>query len=69
MRNGLLEIVGLFLVVVGACGLVGAAALVSVALAVTVAALFVMLAGVIVVYVATTLERAEKSKAKPGERP
>lgn len=66
MKTGILEIVGLFLIVAGACALVGAAALVSVALAVTVAGLFVLLGGTIAVYVASELEA---KAAKPIERP
>lgn len=65
MRAGLIEIIGLFLIVVGCAGLVGAASLVSVALAVAVAAAFILLGGIIAVYVAAQLAQAEKTtKAK-----
>lgn len=67
MRSGILEIVGIFLVVVGACGLMGAAAMVSVALAVAAGAVFVLLAGVIAIYVAVTLEQqATAARAAQG---
>ena len=66
MRFGILELVGLFLVVIGAGTVVGAASLVSVALAVLVAGVFLLFGGALVVYVAATLERA--AVAKPGER-
>lgn len=60
MNAGILEIVGLFLAVVGCAALVAAAALVSTALAVAVAGAFTVLGGVIAVYVALQLERATK---------
>lgn len=52
MRNGILEIVGIFVVLAGCSTLVAAAALVSTALAVAVAGSFLVLAGVLTVYVA-----------------
>lgn len=67
MRNGILEILGLFLAVVGCITLVGAAALVSVALAVLTAGAFILLAGILLVYAATALERTTVTP-KPGER-
>lgn len=63
MHIGILEIVGIFAIVCGACGVVAAAALVSVALAVLAAALLLVLGGVLAVYVAVSLER--KAKAPP----
>lgn len=69
MRAGLIEIVGLFLVVVGCAGLVGAASLVSTPLAVATAAAFILLGGIIAVYVAAQLAQADKAgrvKAGPG---
>lgn len=63
MKFGILEIVGLFLVVAGCATLVGASALVSPALAMAVAGGLVILAGVLTVYVAATLE----AKAKAAE--
>jgi hypothetical protein len=63
MKFGILEIVGLFVIVCGVAGLVGAASLVSAALAVALAAAFAILAGVLLVYVAATLEA--KAKAEP----
>jgi hypothetical protein len=61
MQTGIAEIVGLFLVTAGCCGFVAAAALVSVALAVAVAAAFLLLAGILLVYVAAQMDRARKS--------
>lgn len=71
MQTGIAEIVGLFLVVVGCAGFVGAAALVSVALAVAVAAAFLLLGGILLVYVATTVDRSRKAAAavpRTGDR-
>jgi hypothetical protein len=71
MQTGIAEILGLFLVVAGCCGFVGAAALVSVALAVAVAASFMLLGGILLVYVAAQIDRARRAAApKPvaGER-
>lgn len=56
MRAGVIEIVGLFLVVAGCCALVGAASLVSTALAVAVAGGFLVLAGILAVFVASRLD-------------
>lgn len=69
MRSGILEIVGVFLVVVGACGLVGAAALVSIALAVAAGAVFVLLGGVIAIYVAVMLEQQTRATPPPRGEP
>jgi hypothetical protein len=60
---GLLEIVGIFIVVAGGCGLVAAAAMVAVALAVLVASVLLILAGVVGVYLAVTLETPDDVKA------
>lgn len=65
MRFGILELVGLFLVVVGAGAVVGAAAMVSVALGVLVAGVFLLFGGAVVVFVAASLEKAA-TVAKPG---
>lgn len=66
MQTGIAEIVGLFLIVAGAAGIVGAAAMVSVALAVVVASSLVVLAGIVLVYVANALdERAKKAGPRP----
>lgn len=65
MHVGIIEIVGLFLVVIGCGTIVGAAALVSTALAVLTAGAFIVLAGVIAVYVALTLERAKPPAGAP----
>lgn len=62
MQHGILEILGLFLVVVGAGAIVGAAALISTALAVLAAGAFLMLGGLLTVYVAVTLERTAKPR-------
>lgn len=62
MRD-LLEIVGLGLLVAGACVLVGAAALVSTALAAGVAGTFLVFAGVVTVFLANA---AAKSEEKAG---
>lgn len=68
MKFGILEILGLFLVVV-ACGtIVGAAALVSTALAVLAAGVFLLFGGVLVIYVAVQLEGQAKAPVRPGER-
>jgi hypothetical protein len=55
MRAGILEIVGIFVIVVGCGGAVAAAAMVSVALAVLAAALLLILAGVLAVYISAAL--------------
>lgn len=57
MTAGLVEIVGLFLVVIGCGTIVAAASLVSVALAVLAAGVFLIAFGVVAVYVASTLEK------------
>lgn len=64
MNAGIAEIVGLFLVIVGCGTVVAAASLVSVALAVLAAGCFLLLGGVLVVYVAATLDRKP-----PGGKP
>jgi hypothetical protein len=66
MQTGIAEIVGLFLIVAGAAGIVGAAAMVSVALAVVVASSLVVLAGIVLVYVANALDAKAKTA---GPRP
>lgn len=58
MRNGIIEIVGLFLVVVGCGAITAAAAMVSVALGVLAAGAFTVLAGALAVYVANVSETA-----------
>lgn len=63
MQTAIAEIVAVFLIIAGCAGFVGAAALVSAALAVAVAAFFLLLAGVLVAYVAATLDRARKAAA------
>ena len=69
MRFGILELVGLFLVVVGCGTTVAAASMVAVAFGVLVAGVFLLFGGALVVYVAATLEKAAKATAaKPGER-
>lgn len=60
MRSGIVEIVGIFLTIVGACALVAAAAMVSTALAVLTAGVWLLLAGALAVYVAAHLEKAEQ---------
>ncbi len=67
MKTGITEIVGLFLIVVGAAGLVAAAALVSVPLAVAVASALVILGGVIAVYVANAIDSAQVAKTNRDE--
>lgn len=64
MQSGIIEIVGLFIVVVGCGFVVGAAALVSTVLAVLAVGLFLVLAGVIAVYVATALEKKAKADGR-----
>lgn len=66
MKYGILEIIGLFVVVVGCGTIVGAASLVSIALAVLVAGVFLVLLGLVGVYAATWLER--EATVRPGER-
>lgn len=61
---GLTEILGLFLVVVGCCAIVGAAAFVSAALAVLAAGLFLTFGGIVVVYVASALEKPAPEKPR-----
>lgn len=69
MKNGVMEIVGFFLLIVGCIALVVAAAMVSAKLAVLVVALLLILGGVIAVYVASELEKAEQAAAKPKTGP
>lgn len=66
MKFGILEILGLFLVVLGGGSGIAAAAMVSVALAVLVTAVLLVFGGVTLVYVATVLSKAEATPAKPG---
>ncbi len=66
MQAGIVEIVGLFLVIVGAAGVVGAASLVSTALAVVVCAALFILAGVLLVYVAQSLARKSSTAPRAG---
>lgn len=71
MNAGIAEILGIFLIVAGCCGLVGAAALVSTALGVGVAGGLLVLGGVLVVYVASLVDRNRKAAAvaaSPGPR-
>lgn len=68
MKFGILEIVGLFLIVIGCGSVVGAASLVSIALAVLTAGVFLMFAGVLVVYVAATLSKVPPPKPTVGDR-
>lgn len=67
MNAGIIEIIGLFLVMVGAGTIVAAASLVSTALAVLTAGAFAVLAGLIAVYVALQLERTPR--VAPAPRP
>jgi len=64
MTAGILEIIGCFLVVVGAGTIVGAAALISTALAVLTAGAFLVLFGIVIVYVAMSLEAAKPKPAR-----
>jgi hypothetical protein len=66
MRAGIIEIVGLFLIVAGACGMVGAASIVSVALAVLVASAFTLLGGIIAVYVSAQLAKVDAAAKRPA---
>lgn len=66
MRAGIIEIVGLFLVIVGMCGVVGAASMVSIPLAVVAASAFILLGGIIAVFVAVQLEKADAAAKKPA---
>ena len=63
MGTGIAEILGMFLVVIGAGCIVAAASLISIALAVCAAGCFFGLAGVLVVYVASVTDRAKKTAA------
>ena len=67
MQNGLIEIVGAFVILVGFGAIVAAASLVSTALAVLTAGVFLVLIGIVACYGAATLSRA--AKTRPGERP
>lgn len=69
MNAGLLEIVGLFLVVVGCGFVVGAAALISLPLAVLAAGVFVILGGIVAVYVAAQLEVKARAVPPKADRP
>lgn len=66
MRAGIIEIVGLFLIVAGAGGVIGAAAMVSVPLAVLVSGAFILLGGIVAVYVAAQLDKADAAAKKPA---
>lgn len=68
MKFGLVEILGVFVLIVGCGTIVGAAALISTPLAVLAAGIFLVAFGAVAVYVAAALESA-KPPAKPGERP
>jgi hypothetical protein len=69
VKFGILEIVGIFVTLVGCGTVVASASMVSTALAVLTAGTFLILFGIIAVYVAVTLEAAAKAAApKPGER-
>lgn len=57
MNAGIAEILGLFLVVIGCGTIVAAASLISTALAVLAAGCFLVLGGVLVVYVAAVMAR------------
>lgn len=63
MTAGIIEIVSAFLVFVGLCAVVAAAAMVSVALAVLAAGVFIVLLGIVGLYVAVNLERETPKKA------
>lgn len=69
MTEGIVEIVGGFLIFVGLCTLVAGAAMVSAVLAVLVAGALVVLVGVVALYVAIALERAKVGRASkaPGQ--
>lgn len=67
MTRELVEILGIFLLIVGAGLCVSAAYIVSVALAVLVAGVFALFAGVIVVYLANA--RPAMQVEQRGERP
>lgn len=63
MNAGIAEILGLFLVIVGCGTIVAAASLVATALAVLAAGLFLVLGGVLAVYVAAVVDRNAKAVA------
>lgn len=63
MNAGIAEILGMFLVVVGCGTIVAAASLISLALAVLTAGLFLVLGGVLVVYVAAVMSRKPEVRA------
>lgn len=65
MHTAIAEIVAVFLIIAGCAGFVAAAALVSTALAVAVAAAFLLLGGVLLAYIAATLDRARKAQPAP----
>jgi membrane protein implicated in regulation of membrane protease activity len=64
MQTGIAEIVGIFLLVVGCGAVVGAAALVSTALAVLAAGVFLILGGVLAVYIANAVAAAKTKSAR-----
>ncbi|KQY59371.1 hypothetical protein ASD11_07320 [Aeromicrobium sp. Root495] len=59
---GVVEIVGVFLMLIGLGAVVAAAAMVSIALAVLASGTFLVLAGVVAIYLAVHLERASAPK-------
>jgi uncharacterized membrane protein len=65
LKTGIAEIVGIFILIVGSGTVVGAAALVSTALAVLAAGVFLMLAGVLTVYIANAVETKSKAARTP----
>lgn len=64
MKYTLMETVGIYLVLAAVIGMVAAAAMISVALAVFVGAFFGVLAGTLLIIVASHLERGEKAQPK-----
>jgi membrane protein implicated in regulation of membrane protease activity len=69
VRFGIIELVGLFAIVVGMAMIVGAAALVSLPLAWLVAGAFTLIGGTLAVYTAAALERAERTGSRPAGVP
>lgn len=66
MLPGIIEIIGAFLVLTGLCTVVAGCVMVSTVLAVLVSGAFVVLLGVIAVYVAAQLELAGQEPKQPA---
>lgn len=63
------ELLGAIIIVLGCGTTVAAAAMISVPLATLAAGVFLVVGGIVTVYVASALEAKAKVATKPGDRP